>query len=635
MIWCVVGGSSHATTRPGHWSLEGRGNGELRTDAVIDAVTTLRRLAAQGDSLRAATAPGGAFEAHLVGSLVRETVGVGDEAVRALEAAKVGAGPVEDVRRAVALLGRDPISTRAGAHASALDVAATARRSMLRLDDTADDTTRAALLQDIFDTDAAALDQLDWRRVQRALSSDRAIGSGPRTFDGEQPLRTIVDGMVGGGEPAPALQRYVDAWRMQGTSGASRRTEVATLVRRDPTELAPEDWRRFGALLDADPDGAVVAAPRTIEGLQPLRTRVAGLADGTGVVDAELQRYVAAWRVHTTPPDEVLGRSRELFGRDPETLTQAEWGELRLMLDSDPGGTLLQGPRDLRGTDPLATWLPGLEAGTYRKVDNALDRYFEAWRLHGADDDAIRATAAPLVARSPDSLARRDWARLAASFDTGAGTALPGIDSVTAGDQPVGKLLAQLATGERKGGVELADWFRDLRRTLDPDHDARLAAAIDSLAAGRGTPDDARLLAGESLRLEELLATREPIERLHVVEALLSVDTLAPTRAVGSTLTATRTVLRELPDLPTDAEPIIQGAIELADHNLARIAGKVPNPTSPGIGNFPDYGEIGRIRANVQLMRQIVDPTSAAPVASQPAADVDAAARVVGDSLTW
>lgn len=608
----------------------------MRIDAAIDALGTLRTLAARGDALSAHAAD------ELVGAagrgareqLVAAAVDDGDAAVRAL--GEMGAFPsvVGDVRRAVALLGG--ADTAMALRATGRDVAATARRAMRSIDDSATDVElRRALAADVFAGEVTLTHPDDWSRLQGMLARDhaRVALDGPRELP-DAPTLSALAGAAASGTIPDDLHRYVRAWRAHAVDPAARREEAAGLVLRDPATLRPDDWNRFAALLDADLAGTVLTGPRTIDSARPLRSIVADVASGEQAVDEQLHRYFEAWRAHTATPEQLTARADELFARDPESLQPGEWRELRAMLERDPDGSVLDGPRDLRGAAPLATALRDLGGGS-TKVPNVLDRYFEAWRLRGAPEDTIIGTARALLARTPDSLSRREWARLAAAFDADVRGALPAVGPDAVGDVPRGKFLADLTTGERKSFGEMGPWFGAMRRAFDPGHETHVASSIDALAAGTGRADDAALVAGESLQLVTLLKERTPIERLRVAEALLEVESNAASRGVRQTLKVLRYALRELPDPPAQLQQQVEESLELANRNLQRLDGQIANPTSPGMARFPDYGEIGRLRANLELINRTIGRHGDAGPAAQAPAPSTVEASGAAESLTW
>jgi hypothetical protein len=392
-------------------------------------------------------------------------------------------------------------------------------------------------------------------------------------------------------------------------------------------------------------DGSVLTAgmdARTRSNLQARIRARADVVDGASAEalepDAEIRKLLGVIEISAAPPERVKAGAAKLFARDPESLSAEEWTRLQTMLESDPAGAVLTGPRDLRGVDPMLTWIPDLASGRSSKVNNGLDRYFEAWRLQDATPEQLRDAAAELLARPSDALARRDWSRLAATFDVDEAGILPSVGTAGHDGEPAGKWLARLATGDRHHEHgELAEWFTAMRTALDPEHPKQVDAAVEALAAGAGSPGDAALLAGESQRVAALTAERTPVEQLRIADELLALDVVASTRGSRETLELVRDSLRRIEGVPDALDQPLRDARSMAKLNLQRLDQEIPNPGAPGAPRYPDYSEIGRIRSTVKLLRSIIDPrpavsSTAAPTVTGAATD---AAEAASGTLLW
>lgn len=499
---------------------------------------------------------------------------------------------------------------------------------------------RVTTARRIVERDPTTISSEDWRTMQRLIESDPtgSVLRGPRKLDGLMPLYDIAGENAvkpyTGAQSIAYLNRYFGAWRVADMPDQQRVALVREFVRRDPTDLNGVEWSKLEALLQADTDATLLRGPQKLDGLVPFHKVAAENAVDpyTGTKIANINRYFTAWRVADMPDQQRVELARGLVARHPSELGPDDWMTLRALVESDPDGVVLRGPRKLDGLLPLNELAGENAVSPYTGAENItyLNRYFTAWRIADMPGEQRLKLASDLVSRHPTELDSTDWTTLQMLLDSDPhGTILRGPRDLD-GLLPFQRLAAENAVDPYTSAGSMQNIFSYLvrwRRTLDPEYPQKLAAALDDVAAGQPSNQSRTLVTAEGERLAELVTGRPPDEQAAIALVMLDSSDVAATRGVKGTLELIREGIAG--HKGTDANPnvatIRQETLELIDRNLARLAGNHPDGAVRGYVNHPDYAEIGRIRANLGLLDQLDRPP--APDASVSGTD--------GTMLRW
>ncbi len=357
----------------------------------------------------------------------------------------------------------------------------------------------AARIDELIGTDPARISPVDAAELRVLLETGPdATWTLPRSV-GDKPLGEVLDTLSRGtddqllGRFAAAVTEHratIDAAVPAPQPGVGLRT----LLDRGPSTWTGNDWRELATILERDAAaGSPLNVPRTVSGARSVERIIRDGIRGREGAAAAMQRYVAAWDtiVPRLDPDAAAAaipedpRARRLIGelativtRDADELTGGDWLRFRTLLDADPTGEILRGPRELRNTSSLHRLLrTDTGAGAVASLERR--RYLEAWRTTigpGAiTDDVRRQETHAMLLREPESLTTDEWHRLGALVD-GAQPSLVGELQLAPDVADLGAIALRHANGSRA-----------------VDGHTRYAFAAASLAIDELTADTVRL----------------------------------------------------------------------------------------------------------------------------------------------
>ena len=512
----------------------------------------------------------------------------------------------------------------------------------LAVDGLTDDTVRLhGAMRELVDRSTGELTPNDWARVRALLEADttRTVLDGPRYLMSAPSAEVVATSMMSGRDDMqlPA-RRLIAAWSAHMSGRWSSQEALVDAARRlavrEPSTLAPAEWRELGTMIDIA--GPTLRSPRHMGGgVDPLEVTAARAAEGLPIAMPQAERAFRAWRLQFDPelskPGALMGAVRSLVDRDPATLSPGEWRRLQAIVDFDAGwNTLgfLSMPKGVRTLGELVE--DGVEQRPIRLGD--WNRVIDAWRLHadGIAVDLPRMESALYDAMSPAAGTFDDAAlgQLRAILDADArGGLLKG--------GRVGDLIDQLHTTVGSARPErlstdssLIDRIRN--RLLDgseiTERRAQIRAAID-----RGRFPE-RVSLEEIREADPRWADRSPFERL-ALEGQLGAFSGA------EAFTSARDFLHRARDvqppasLPDPMRALWADSRRLVDVNLERLAGRTPRGEVKGYSTHPDYAQVGRVPSNLELVQRVLGGT-------HPATQPDQQVRRLGqataaETLTW
>ncbi|MCW2922377.1 MAG: hypothetical protein JWL76_2251 [Thermoleophilia bacterium] len=278
---------------------------------------------------------------------------------------------------------------------------------------------RAAEADALLQRDPEALSSAEWRRLAALVDADDdELIKVSRELTGAKPLseqaREIADGTY---RPARFMHAYFDEYAVSRLSNTERSAQGHELLSMSPDELTSQEWRRLAALVDSDRDGMLIPVSREIAGAKPLSEQAREIADGKYRPARFMRVYFDEYAVARLSPAERVAAASDLLARSPADLTNEEWRHLAALVDSDAKGTLINVPREITGSKPLAQQAREIADGTYRP-GKFMQVYFTHWqRLNDpAYQSRLEAALADVVAGRATAESRRlvaeQWDRL-------------------------------------------------------------------------------------------------------------------------------------------------------------------------------------------------------------------------------
>ena len=437
--------------------------------------------------------------------------------------------------------------------------------------------------------DAARHTDESWRQLAAMLSVDP---KGETTMIA-LPTRGMAEltRSIAGPDDVAGAQRIHAEFGRRAADDTVTLAEVHALVARDPAELSHAEFARIDELLRSDPDATLLSGPRRIGHHADFETSLRHGVD-LGYHDA-LRDYFATWRVTTMPEPERIALLRGIFETAPDQVTPQQWRQLQLLMEdrpSLPAFIELMPGQDARVV--VANTMGGLGVGPARRLH-------ASWNVHRMDGARQLDAARRIFARAPERLTEGEWAHLEALLRTD----IPGprrLDGINSLDS-IANYQSHEVLVKPSEPWDAAPYFSAWNEALDPRHLERLHGSVDALAAGTATQEQLERVLIDRARLGSLIADRPPEQQLAITTAVLrgSVDrpgagTEGTLRAIADSLTA--------PGAHEELEPLRLQTLELVERNIARLQGRTPSGAVRGYGNHPDYGEIGRVRANLDLI---------------------------------
>lgn len=409
-------------------------------------------------------------------------------------------------------------------------------------------------------------------------------------------------------------RRWLGVFGLSDSTPADRAAALDTLLQRPIESLTGTDWARTAALaMDAPTREALGPGLGSWRMLVDRADAHARGLDAPGSVTGSIFRQYALERM---PLEERVGRIHDLLRRSPDTLSRADWTDIKLLM----GDRNLQAAAKLSDSFPGASWslsqFAGFHAGG-EALGVGTRAYFER-AIHAGRPLEHRANEVrELLMRHPLELASRDWLRVSVLSDDPAVRKAVETPVYEFGGTPDPQKFVKLAlqTSSRHPHVpeQLRRMVIDWQSRHDPAFESRVAAAVVDVVNGRADARAHRTLADVGERLPLLVRGHSPDEQARIAEAVLAgTDAPLPTRT-GSILAPIQANLDELRRrldglaVHSQAKSLITETKTLVDRNLQRIGNRTPDGAVRGYLNYPDYAEIGRIRSNVSLIRAIIE----------------------------
>ncbi|MCW2920346.1 MAG: hypothetical protein JWL76_220 [Thermoleophilia bacterium] len=281
--------------------------------------------------------------------------------------------------------------------------------------------------RDLLQRPARELRTEDWKDMRTLLDSDPQGTTMPRTrtVDYGVTIRDVLDRRItarstpAGAEPdymtsldLANIERFQAAWRLEGSTVDDRVGMLRELLAREPETFDARDWASLHALLTDDAVTRTGRGPRSIDGLIRF-DEIAAKTIERPLGDAGMRsvgRYFTAWRLAGAPAEERVARASTIFQRDPARVTPEDWADLGTLLDSDPDGVILRGPRTLDGHLDFRYFVtqnairPTSSPGGYYQ----LNRYMSEWRtlLDPAYPQKVAVALDEVASGSPSPNAR-------------------------------------------------------------------------------------------------------------------------------------------------------------------------------------------------------------------------------------
>lgn len=241
-----------------------------------------------------------------------------------------------------------------------------------------------------------------------------------------------------------------DFGRQVAPTFSSRAEGTAWAIASRPlAQVTDKDLQRLRAMIaDGTLDG-----PRNLAGEVPFPKALDDVLAGADLTKSSVPRHLAAWRATlegaVDHPQHVIAEARRIVDKPRVDITEDDFLRLAGLLDADPTGAVLRGPRDLGSAVPLVR----LAGSRMRHHEAALGRYLVAWRIvldpaQGTPENLRRSMHA-LVTREPQDLAPSEWLHLRSLLDADPDReALPGPRLFSARDPSLAQLAARVASGD-------------------------------------------------------------------------------------------------------------------------------------------------------------------------------------------
>ncbi len=499
-----------------------------------------------------------------------------------------------------------------------------------------DDAGRIDAASQLLTRRADDLSADEWTRLATLLEIDgmhASLGI-PRQLPDTKPLAQIAR-EVGAGDyrPSAKTQVYFERFQLASIGEEGLIHQAHQLLSRPSSELSTDDWTRLSAILDIDGMHAKLGIPKELPNTKPLRQIASEVAAGKYRPTGKTQAYFARHQLSQLGEQGRIDAASELLGRSADDLTSDEWARLAALLDFDGMHDSLGVAKELRQTKPLRQIASDVASGKYRPGVKT-KAYFAQHRFDRLDDVGRRELVADIFNTPVPDVTSEQWTTLAAVLEHKAGAKLVGLPDELPNTKPLRQIAIEVANGDYRPTGKTAAYFTMWRTDNDPAYIARVESAVDAVIAGTADSTQTALVAEQWHRLDSIVANRAPEDQLALATAVLQADGNASTRNVRGTLEAIRDSLGDGADLEPALRKLHEQTRELVDRNLSRLAGRTPQGAVKGYSNHPDYAEIGRIRANLQLLESMRANPAAAAVESADAAG-SAAAVQTGEALDW
>lgn len=309
---------------------------------------------------------------------------------------------------------------------------------------------RAAAAEVLLGKDPDALTTEEWTRLAALVESDADGTLIPvaRKIDGSESLLKQARAIAAGEyRPSRYMHVYFDQYAVSRLTPAERAAAADALLTRDPEGLSNAEWRRLGALVDADTDGSLIPVVRKLEGSEPLVTQARAIGAGEYRPTAHARGYFQAYAISRLAPTERAGTADALLLKDPGTLTSDEWTTLAALVDSDPDGALIPVARKIDGSESLTKQARAIAAGEYRP-SKYMHVYFDQYAVAQLAPAERTRIADALLSRDPDELSSAEWRQLAALVDSDPDATLIPLQRKVEGSEPLSKQARAIAAGE-------------------------------------------------------------------------------------------------------------------------------------------------------------------------------------------
>lgn len=561
----------------------------MQVDALATAAGDLARLRGHAASLRAVELPpligrltrGGEIHGMLTGTAASVR-----KAERSLRHAGYGAA-ADSVAGVLTRLDDTKFTTKSlRVTGHVVDEAASGAAHRLRID-LADATGT------LLDRDAAHHTDDSWRQLAQLLSID-GDGGITRMARPARGVESLVTSLAGPDDVAGA-RRIHQALRAGAEQDAEILTQAREIIAREPADISADEWQRLSGLLRSDPEGTLLSGPRRIEWWMSIDELAARGTDPR--MHETLSKYFAPWRLALLPRGEKVALLRGILETAPDQVTPNEWRQVQMLMEHRPS------------LNAFADLLPGQDArAVLANVSGRLGlaparRLHAHWNVTRLDDAGAVDAARRIFARSPERLTEGEWAHLEALLQR---DALHGPRTL-AGVNP----LAWIAVEQTKDVLvrpstpwDAAPYFSAWNEQLDPRHLERVGRALDAIVAGSATTDQLELVLINRARLGALVADRPPEQQRAIAHAMLRGTADGPGATMEGTLEVLRTSL-DAPGAHGELEPLRLQTLELVERNLQRLRGSTPEGAVRGYSTHPDYAELGRARANLDLLEQV------------------------------
>lgn len=387
--------------------------------------------------------------------------------------------------------------------------------------------------------------------------------------------------------------------------------ELAALARdvlRTPAEhVADSALEQLASVVRLDEQGKILRMAGRVAVPAELTALVTATDDigGARRLHAAWQREAAAAVRHSgtdasgshmamLSPAEQERFAREALALRARDVTPDQWRRLQQLIDDPPSRLALQAAvpgRDVRTMVRKAGGGAGMSAAC---------RFHADWTLSQPDDAGRIELARRVFGRSPERLVEGEWAiveALARSQVPGPRT-LAGVNRLEA----IARAQTHEILDRPTTSWNAHRYFSAWNQAIDPGYLQRVHTAVEEVAAGRATPEAIELLLIEREGLGSLVEGRPAPEQRRLAAALLGRTGSGATGEMKDLLELAGSGVRDARGIHPGLEPLRRRTLELVDLNLARIAGMHPDGAPRGYANHPNYADIGRIRANIDLM---------------------------------
>ncbi len=471
----------------------------------------------------------------------------------------------------------------------------------------------------------------EWARVYAITTDPRMADAVPGKLEDLKPLHEIAADFAGSKYDWDArVQGYFERHSIARLDADQVRAEFDAFMAREGSTLSREEWSRLGALLD---DARVKEiAPPEMTGLKPLDTIASDFAAGSFGWDHSVQGYFERYKVASLDEPMLRDEITAAFTRPASELTASDWARLGALLDDRRVADLV--PSDVKGLKSLKQIVADMSAEAYA-YDPRIQRYFDRVQLLGLDDAGLGQRITDLMQLPGESLSKEQWSQLAELLALDRSTSVTKWPAQVDGLKPLEQIASELAAELYPYDARVDQYFAGWAMRNDPAYVARFEAAIDALAASSASAEQRAMVIAHPSELDQLIAGRPDAERLAIAMAMLDNDATASSRSVKDTLVAIRDSLGARDGATGQVAELVAQTRELVDRNISRLEGRTPEGAVRGYSNHPDYAEIGRLRANLQLIERLEAGATTGAGAADQAAPTAASGIDSGDLLTW